>query len=63
MKNNAYILGAYLKDELCGIGSVKFVNDYAEVNRVFVLEQFRGLSVADQLLEALMAHVQSQGIS
>lgn len=63
IKNSAFMLGAYAGNELCGIGSVKFVNDYAEVKRMFVLEKFRGLSIADRILEALLRHVKDQGIA
>ncbi|MDQ8054044.1 MAG: GNAT family N-acetyltransferase [Pedobacter sp.] len=62
-KNGAFMLGAYVNDQLCGIGSVKLVKDYAEVKRMFVDEQYRGLAIADQLLNALMEHVKAEGIS
>lgn len=62
VKNNAYMLGAFEGKKLVGIGGVKLVNDYAEVKRMFVLEEYRGKHVAESILAKLEEQVFSCGI-
>ena len=35
-KSNAFFLAAYRNSEICGIGSVKIIEDYGEIKRVYV---------------------------
>jgi ribosomal protein S18 acetylase RimI-like enzyme len=47
-----------------GCGGVQlFGRDYAEIKRMYVRPQFRGLGLGRLMLEHLTAHVRAQGIS
>ncbi len=47
------LLGIFYDDELCGMGALKFFDDYAEVTRMFVKEAYRGNGLAGKLLDEL----------
>ena len=61
IKSNAYMLGAFVNGVLCGIGAIKFVADYAEVKRMYVDVEYRGLAVAEKILAALESYAISKG--
>jgi putative acetyltransferase len=63
IKNNAFMIGAFVNNILCGIGSIKFVDDYAEVKRMFVEEHCRGLAIAEKLLNILEQHAMQNGVT
>lgn len=63
LKNKAYMIGAFSDGQLVGIGAVKLMETYGEVKRMFVKEQFRGLSIANQILNQLEVHARKEGIS
>lgn len=62
VKNEAYMVGAFLKGALIGIGAVKIVDTYGEVKRMFVKDEYRGLSVAKRILQELEAFVSRKNI-
>lgn len=35
-QSNAFFLAAYMGSEICGIGSVKLIDEYGEIKRVYV---------------------------
>jgi putative acetyltransferase len=61
-KNKAYMLGAYVEEVLVGIGAVKLLEGYAEIKRMYVVESYRGLAIAESILHTLEAYVQQSGI-
>jgi putative acetyltransferase len=62
VQNNAFMVGAYREDTLIGIGAVKLFEQYAEIKRMYVEEPYRGLSIAESILNTLEEHVKQQGI-
>lgn len=63
VKNNAYMVGAFAEQHLIGIGAIKIYELYAEVKRMYVKEEFRGCSVAQNILHELEDHARKKGIS
>lgn len=62
---NVCFVGAYMDDELAGIGAVKILDDggvYGEIKRVFVDPQYRGQNVASSVMGYLEQHLASCGI-
>ncbi|MGV3538430.1 MAG: GNAT family N-acetyltransferase [Rufibacter sp.] len=55
-KNKAFMVGAFVNETLVGIGAVKILEGYAEAKRMYVEENYRGLSIAGKILQALEAH-------
>jgi len=52
-KMSSILLGAYYDGVLCGMGGLKFYDDYAEVTRMYVKEEFRGNKLSPRLLKEL----------
>jgi len=52
-KISSILLGAYYDGVLCGMGGLKFYDDYAEVTRMYVKERFRGNKLSPKLLKEL----------
>jgi len=50
---NCKFLGAYLENQLVGIGAAKKFGDYGELKRFYVPEAFRGNGIAELLIAAL----------
>jgi putative acetyltransferase len=63
IKNNAYMVGAFSEQHLIGIGAVKIFDLYGEVKRMYVKEQFRGHSIAQNILQELEDYVRKKNIS
>ncbi|MBT1701529.1 GNAT family N-acetyltransferase [Fulvivirgaceae bacterium PWU4] len=61
--NNAFMVGAFMEDTLIGIGAVKIVDTYAELKRMFVREEYRGLPCATLILTELENYARSKGIA
>jgi putative acetyltransferase len=61
-KNNAFMLGAYFDEYLAGIGAIKLLDGYAEIKRMYVEEDYRGLSVAENILSTLEAYTKQNGV-
>jgi ribosomal protein S18 acetylase RimI-like enzyme len=47
---------------LCGIGAVKFFDDYGEIKRMFVKPEFRGLGLSHLIMDDLLARIESRGL-
>ena len=62
-KNHAYMLGAYQNEVLVGIGAIKLLEGYAEVKRMYVAEDYRGLSIAENILKKVEAYAVQNGIT
>ena len=62
-KSNALFLAAYADDAACGIGSVKLLENYGEIKRVFVPVEHRGKGVAIALMEELEKYLIKQAIA
>lgn len=62
-KINAVLLGAYCNGVLCGMGGLKFYDDYAEVTRMYVKEEFRGNKLSPRLLKELELKALEKGKS
>ena len=56
-KSNVFFLAAYSGSEICGIGSVKRIDDYGEIKRVYVTLDQRGKGIAKAIMEKLEVHL------
>jgi len=50
---SSILFGIFCDGSLSGMGGLKFIDDYAEVSRMFVLEEYRGKGLAFILLKEL----------
>ena len=50
-KSNTFLIAAYSGDEICGIGSVKLIDDYGEIKRVYVPPSQRGKGIAQAIMK------------
>lgn len=50
---SSILLGILCNGTLCGMAGLKFFDDYAEITRMFVLEEYRGRGLAVLLLNEL----------
>jgi len=48
------MVGAFSDEQLCGMGAIKFMADYGEITRMFVVDEFRGTGIAKQILDRLV---------
>jgi putative acetyltransferase len=63
LKNSkAYMVGAYIDNQLIGIGAVKLFAEYAELKRMYLDENQRGKGIAEKILAQLEKYVQKTGI-
>jgi putative acetyltransferase len=58
---NSILLGIFSGGALCGMGGLKFIDDYAEVSRMFILEEYRGNGLAVRLLNELEKEAVNRG--
>ena len=56
-KTNVHFLAAFDGSKICGIGAVKILNDYGEIKRMYVPEEYRGQGVAKDILKSLENHL------
>ena len=59
-KDNCIMIGCYQREAICGIGAVKLFDDYGEIKRMFVSDEYRGRGVATSILHELIEIVKSQ---
>ena len=52
-KENVVMLGAFVEENIAGIGAIKFLGEYAEIKRMYFNEEYRGLGLATKLLDGL----------
>jgi len=50
---SSILFGVFCGETLCGMAGLKFIDDYAEVSRMFILEEYRGKGFAVRLLNEL----------
>ncbi len=65
-KEHVIFMGCRIGDELVASGGAKLMHDdgdYAEIKRVFVLENFRGRGLSRQVMEALETELRSRGVT
>ena len=62
LKENAYMVGAFVGSELIAIGGVKLIESYAEIKRMYVLKNYRRYGVAEKILIALEEYVLKNSI-
>jgi len=62
-QSNAFFLAAYMGSEICGIGSVKLIDDYGEIKRVYVPSNQRGKGVAQAIMKELESHLIKQTVT
>ena len=58
---DSILLGVFCDGTLCGMGGLKFGDDYAEVSRMFILEGYRGKGLAVRLLGELEKEAMNRG--
>ena len=61
-KSNAFFIAAYSGSEICGIGSVKLIDDYGEIKRVFVPSNQRGKGIAKAIMKELERYLVKQAV-
>lgn len=62
---NVILVGGRIDDELVASGAAKIMRDdgiYAEIKRVFVLQQYRGQGLSRQIMEYLENELRLRGI-
>ena len=47
------MIGAFNEGQLCGMGAIKFMENYGEITRMFVEEQYRRNGIANRILHLL----------
>ncbi len=62
-KSNVFFLAAYSGSEICGIGSVKRIDDYGEIKRVYVPPNQRGQGIAQAIVKKLEGHLTEQAVA
>jgi putative acetyltransferase len=62
-QSNAFFLAAYMGSEICGIGSVKLIDEYGEIKRVYVPSNQRGKGIAKAIIRELESHLIKQAVS
>lgn len=62
-QSNAFFLAAYMGSDICGIGSVKLIDDYGEIKRVYVPSNQRGKGIAKAIIKELESHLIKQAVS
>jgi len=63
---NVIFMGCRVGDELVASGAAKLMQDdgdYAEIKRVFVLENFRGRGLSRNIMEALETELRNRGVT
>ena len=59
-KSNAFFIAAFSGSEICGIGSVKLIDDYGEIKRVYVPSSQRGQGIARAIMAELESYLVKQ---
>ncbi len=62
-KSNAYFIAAYSDSEICGIGSVKLIDDYGEIKRVYVPSNQRGKGIAQAIMKELERYLVKKAVT
>lgn len=62
-KSNAFFVAAYSGSEICGIGSVKLIDDYGEIKRVYVPSNQRGKGIAKAIMKELESYLVKQAVT
>ena len=63
-KEHVIFMGCWIGDELVASGGAKLMDDdgdYAEIKRVFVLEEFRGRGLSRSIMQALEDELRDRG--
>lgn len=63
VKIESVLLGIYCNHVLCGMAGLKYFDDYAEVTRMYVKEEFRGHGLASRLLDELKSKARARGLT
>ena len=61
-KSNTFFIAAYSGPETCGIGSVKLIDDYGEIKRVYVPSNQRGKGIAKAIMKELERYLVKQAV-
>jgi len=61
-KSNAFFVATYIDSIICGIGSVKLIDDYGEVKRVYVPSNQRGKGIAQAIMKELESYLVKQAV-
>jgi len=64
-KPNVVLLGCFYDDKLVASGAAKLMRDdgdYAEIKRVFVLDDYRGRGLSGKLMNHLEEELQARGV-
>lgn len=59
---NCRFVAAFIGDDVVGIGAAKIFDGYGELKRFFVLEEYRGLGVAECLIADLEKWLVGRGV-
>jgi putative acetyltransferase len=64
-KPNVILIGCFYDDKLVASGAAKLMHDdgdYAEIKRVFVLDDYRGRGLSGKLMNHLEAELKARGV-
>jgi putative acetyltransferase len=53
-ESDCLMIGAFTDEHLCGMGALKFFENYGEITRMFVEQPFRRKGIARQILDLLI---------
>ncbi|MEE4265214.1 MAG: GNAT family N-acetyltransferase [Desulfobacteraceae bacterium] len=62
-KSKVFFIAAYSGSGICGIGSVKLIDDYGEIKRVFVPSNQRGKGIAKAIMKELESYLVNQAVA
>ena len=62
-KSKAFFIAACSGSGICGIGSVKLIDDYGEIKRVFVPSNQRGKGIAKAIMKELESYLVNQAVA
>lgn len=61
IRNNAFMVGAFVQTALVGIGSIKVKREYAEIKRMYIDKPYRGIGIAEEIINSLEQHAKNSG--
>lgn len=62
-KSKTFFLAAYTDSMICGIGSVKLLDDYGEIKRLYVPSNQRGKGIAKAIMKELENHLTKKAVA
>lgn len=61
-ESDCLMIGAFSEDHLCGMGTIRFMETYGEITRMYVDEQSRRKGIANQILHLLIQEAMKRNL-